>query len=76
MVGWSRGLEHIGSRIQLANWIQHWLRDRRQSVSLVGWRPVSSGVPHGSVLDHSLFVIYMVENDLDKNAGDMIRKNT
>jgi len=55
-------------------WIENWLRDRKQrvvlNVQLSEWCQVLSGVPQGSVLGPTLFVI----NDIDDTVTSKLLK--
>ena len=62
---------------QVANWIANWLSDRKQRVAVSGrmscWEDISSGVPQGSVLRPSLFIIIYI-NDLDNGVKSKLSK--
>ena len=73
-------LKSHGMGNSIINWIEQWLKDRRQRVVVDGevssWKSVLSGVPQGSVLVRAYFIFDIYINDLEEGVTGNILRTT
>ena len=67
-------LRYLGFRDPLLSWIEDYLTIRRHRVIIEGvasqWKPVTSGVPQGSIIESILFLIISTDSFLHLFADD------
>ena len=68
-------LEKYGIKGKALNWIKDFLSERQQRVFIKGssstWTDIAPGVPQGSVLGTTLFLVYI--NDLPEAIDGLVR---